>query len=74
MVTHKTMQVDGLNVFYREAGDPASPKLLLLGGFPASSHQFRNLDLPAAERFTFSPPDYPGLRQQRHAGGVRVHV
>ena len=67
MVTHQTVQVDGLNVFYREAGDPASPKLLLLGGFPASSHQFRNLIPALADRFH-------GLRQQRHAGGVRVHV
>jgi pimeloyl-ACP methyl ester carboxylesterase len=46
MVTHQTVQVDSLNVFYREAGDPGNPKLLLLGGFPASSHQFRNL-IPA---------------------------
>ena len=34
MVSNRTAQVEGLNVFYREAGDPASPKLLLLGGFP----------------------------------------
>jgi hypothetical protein len=41
MVLHKTAIVDGLSVFYREGGDAASPKLVLLGGFPASSHQFR---------------------------------
>jgi pimeloyl-ACP methyl ester carboxylesterase len=41
MTTLHTTEVQGLNVFYRQAGDPSSPKLLLLGGFPSSSHQFR---------------------------------
>jgi pimeloyl-ACP methyl ester carboxylesterase len=60
-ITHKTALVDGLSVFYREAGQPGSPKLVLLGGFPASSHQFRNL-LPAlAEKFHIIAPDYPGF-------------
>ncbi len=61
MVTTHTAQVDGLSVFYREAGDPASPKLLLLGGFPASSHQFRNLIPALADRFHVLSPDYPGF-------------
>ena len=61
MVAHRTIQVDGLSVFYREAGDPASPKLLLLGGFPASSHQFRNLIPALADRFHVLSPDYPGF-------------
>ena len=61
MTQHKTATVNGLSVFYREAGDPANPKLVLLGGFPASSHQFRNL-LPAlADRFHVIAPDYPGF-------------
>jgi pimeloyl-ACP methyl ester carboxylesterase len=61
MVQHKTASVNGLSVFYREAGSPSSPKLVLLGGFPASSHQFRNL-LPAlADRFHVISPDYPGF-------------
>ena len=38
MIRHKIAEVDGLHVFYREAGDPANPKLVLLHGFPASSH------------------------------------
>ncbi len=42
MISHKTASVDGLSVFYREAGTPGSPKLVLLHGFPASSHQYRN--------------------------------
>ena len=61
LVTHRTTQVDGLSVFYREAGDPASPKLLLLGGFPSSSHQFRNLIPALADRFHVLSLDYPGF-------------
>lgn len=38
MTTFNTVAADGLQVFYREAGDPSAPKLLLLGGFPSSSH------------------------------------
>ena len=61
MIRHKTVTVSGLSVFYREAGNPNHPKLVLLGGFPASSHQFRNL-LPAlADRFHVIAPDYPGF-------------
>lgn len=61
MIKHKTATVDGLSVFYREAGDPDAPKLLLLGGFPASSHQFRNLIPTLADRFHIVAPDYPGF-------------
>jgi pimeloyl-ACP methyl ester carboxylesterase len=61
MVRHKTALIDGLNVFYREGGDRRSPKLLLLGGFPASSHQFRNLIPALADRFHVLSPDYPGF-------------
>jgi pimeloyl-ACP methyl ester carboxylesterase len=57
----KTVDVDGLKIFYREGGEPGNPKLLLLHGFPASSHQYRNL-LPAlASRFHVIAPDYPGF-------------
>jgi pimeloyl-ACP methyl ester carboxylesterase len=61
MTTFHTAQVQGLNVFYRQAGDPSSPKLLLLGGFPASSHQFRDLIPALAGRFHVISPDYPGF-------------
>jgi pimeloyl-ACP methyl ester carboxylesterase len=61
MTTFKTVKVDGLDVFCREAGDADAPKLLLLGGFPSSSHQFRNL-LPALEsKFHLISLDYPGF-------------
>lgn len=61
MIQYKTANVDGLAIFYREAGEPESPKLVLLGGFPASSHQFRNLIPELATRFHVVSPDYPGF-------------
>jgi len=61
MVRHQTTSIDGVNIFYRQAGDPGSPKLVLLGGFPASSHQFRNLIPALADRFHVLSPDYPGF-------------
>jgi pimeloyl-ACP methyl ester carboxylesterase len=60
-VTYKTETVDGLKIAYREAGDPASPKLVLLHGFPSSSHQYRNLIPALADRFHVLAPDYPGF-------------
>lgn len=56
-----TLLVDGLNIAYREAGNPANPKLVLLHGFPASSHQYRNLIPALADRFHVIAPDYPGF-------------
>lgn len=61
MTTFNTVSVLGLTVFYREAGDPAAPRLLLLGGFPSSSHQFRNLIPALAEQFHVVSFDYPGF-------------
>lgn len=60
-VLHKTVSVDGLSIFYREAGRPGLPKLVLLHGFPASSHQYRNLIPALADRFHIVAPDYPGF-------------
>jgi pimeloyl-ACP methyl ester carboxylesterase len=60
-VTYQTLSVDGLSIAYREAGDPANPKLVLLHGFPASSHQYRNLIPALADRFHVISPDYPGF-------------
>jgi len=61
MTKFKTVRASGLNVFYREAGDSGAPKLLLLGGFPSSSHQFRNLIPALADRFHIVSFDYPGF-------------
>jgi pimeloyl-ACP methyl ester carboxylesterase len=56
-----TITVQGLNIFFREAGKPSNPKLVFLHGFPASSHQYRNL-LPAlANTFHVIAMDYPGF-------------
>jgi pimeloyl-ACP methyl ester carboxylesterase len=60
-VLYKTAVVEGLSIFYREAGDPSKPKLLLLHGFPASSHQYRNLISSLSDRFYIIAPDYPGF-------------
>jgi pimeloyl-ACP methyl ester carboxylesterase len=61
-VLYKTAVVEeGLSIFYREAGDPSNPKLLLLHGFPASSHQYRNLISALSDRFHIIAPDYPGF-------------
>jgi len=59
-VTHKTVKVGGLDVFYREAGPREAPALLLLHGFPTSSQMFRNLIPALADRYRVVAPDYPG--------------
>ena len=60
-VRYGTIKVDGLNIAYREAGAPGSPKLVLLHGFPASSHQYRDLIRSLAHSFHVIAPDYPGF-------------
>jgi len=62
-VRYHSASIDGLNVFYREAGNPLSPALLLLHGFPTSSHMFRNLIPLLADRFHVIAPDYIGFGQ-----------
>ncbi len=60
--THfKTVRVDNTDVFYREAGHPASPVLLLLHGFPTSSHMYRNLIPLLSDKFRVIAPDLPGF-------------
>ena len=56
-----TLPVDGLSIAYREAGDSTNPKLVLLHGFPASSHQYRDLVPALADQFHVIAPDYPGF-------------
>src|SRR5436190_7245539 len=63
-VTHyRTVTVGDIKVFYREAGDSRKPALLLLHGFPTSSHMFRNLIPLLADRYHVIAPDYPGFGQ-----------
>jgi pimeloyl-ACP methyl ester carboxylesterase len=56
-----TDEVEGLNIFYREAGKFGNPKLVLLHGWPASSHQYRNLIPALADKFHVISMDYPGF-------------
>jgi pimeloyl-ACP methyl ester carboxylesterase len=60
-VRHRTVAVDGLSIFYREAGDARNPTLVLLHGFPSSSVMFRELIPRLADRFHLLAPDYPGF-------------
>jgi pimeloyl-ACP methyl ester carboxylesterase len=61
-VTHyRTVEIDGTSIFYREAGDPSLPTILLLHGFPASSFMYRDLLELLADRFHLVAPDYPGF-------------
>ncbi len=60
MTTYRTIAIDGLDIFYREAGSRDNPTILLLHGFPTSSHMFRNLMSALADRFHLVAPDYPG--------------
>jgi pimeloyl-ACP methyl ester carboxylesterase len=61
-VTHyRTATVDGVEIFYREAGSQDRPALLLLHGFPTSSHMFRNLIPLLADKYHVIAPDYPGF-------------
>jgi pimeloyl-ACP methyl ester carboxylesterase len=61
MVHYRRTAVDGINVFYREAGSPTAPAILLLHGFPTSSHMFRNLIPALADRYHVIAPDLPGF-------------
>ncbi|MFD5572590.1 alpha/beta fold hydrolase [Streptomyces cadmiisoli] len=62
-VHHRTVGVNGLDVFYREAGDPEAPALVLLHGFPTSSHMFRHLIPALADRYHVIAPDHVGFGQ-----------
>jgi len=62
-ISYRTINVDGVKVFYREAGSPGTPKLLLLHGFPTSGHMFRDLIPSLADRYHIVAPDLPGFGQ-----------
>ena len=64
----KTADVDGLKVFYREAGDPARRVVLLLHGFPSASHMFRHLIPELADRYHVVAPDLPGFGMTEQPG------
>ncbi len=62
-VRHRTVEINGLPVFYREAGDPTRPTLVLLHGFPSSSAMFRNLMRDLADSYHLVAPDHLGFGQ-----------
>ncbi len=62
-ITYRTVDVDGLNIFYREAGPAGAPSLLLLHGFPSAGHMFRELMPRLADRYHLVAPDLPGFGQ-----------
>ena len=59
-VSYRTVSIENVDIFYREAGNPERPTLLLLHGFPTSSHMFRNLIPALADQYHVVAPDYPG--------------
>lgn len=58
---YQTARIDGVDVFYREAGDPSKPTVLLLHGFPSSSHMFRNLIASLSDDYHLVAPDHVGF-------------
>ncbi|MDZ4835841.1 MAG: alpha/beta hydrolase [Candidatus Melainabacteria bacterium] len=62
-VFYRSAKVNNLEIFYREAGSPPAPTVLLLHGFPTSSHMFRNLIPVLAKHYHVIAPDYPGFGQ-----------
>ena len=62
-ISFKTVNVDGLDIFYREAGNNGNPTILLLHGFPSSSHMYRDLIKDLSKDYHLIAPDYPGFGQ-----------
>src|ERR1700742_593707 len=60
-VRYRTVEVDGIKIFYREAGPQGAPAVLLLHGFPTASHMFRDLIPLLADRYHVVAPDLPGF-------------
>jgi pimeloyl-ACP methyl ester carboxylesterase len=60
-ILYKKIAVDGLEIFYREAGNPANPTILFLHGLPSSSHMYRHIMTDLSSQFYVIAPDYPGF-------------
>ncbi|HEY0628637.1 MAG TPA: alpha/beta hydrolase [Sphingomicrobium sp.] len=70
-VRHRRLSIDGVDIFYREAGPPDAPVLLLPHGYPCSSYEFRNLMPRLADRWRLLAPDFPGSGHSETAPGFR---
>lgn len=73
LVHYRTVSIEGVRVFYREAGPKDAPVVLLLHGFPASSHMFRHLIPALSDRYHIVAPDYPGFGFSDFPGPERFH-
>lgn len=73
LVRYQSLDVQGVNVFYREAGSPEAPTVLLLHGFGASSYMFRDLMPKLAEKYHVIAPDLPGFGQTTVKPGVKFN-
>jgi len=58
---YRSIRIADMDIFYREAGEPGKPVILLLHGFPSSSHMFRDLICSLSQDFHLIAPDYPGF-------------
>ena len=65
-VFYRTLNMDGLEIFYREAGPRDAPTVMLLHGFPSSSHIFRNLIPILADKYHVVAPDLPDMAKAQH--------
>lgn len=70
----QTIDIEGTKIFYREAGSPDDPTMLLLHGFPSSSHMFRDLMPMLKDRFHLIAPDYPGFGQSESPDSSRFII
>jgi pimeloyl-ACP methyl ester carboxylesterase len=70
-VFDRTVKIDGLSIFYREAGPKDAPTILLLHGLPSSSRMFEPLFARLCDRYHLVSPDYPGLRARLGADTFR---
>lgn len=68
LVQYKTVYINNIKVFYREAGDRSNPTILLLHGFPSSSHMYRNLINKLMDEYHIIAPDYPGFGNSDQPG------
>lgn len=67
-VQYKTISINNINIFYREAGNISKPTILLLHGFPSSSHMYRNLITKLMDEYHIIAPDYPGFGNSDQPG------